>query len=269
MASKFKRSTAVQTVMLPRDRYTPTSALAWLRKAGFKGSGMEPGGKSSKYLHYRQRDPKSFAPGTFRTIELGDGVKATIGIPERRVGRVVGRSNPGRLRRNHDKATAEVMLQRAARVAGTPGRSPIFYARAEGRMAALSEDSTIPSSMRRDAADYRSALFQLSNTAHFDERRRLLSLASNPRDNPGLEASYIHDLLAAAQPGDSLNLPCPSGGTYAYFIRAPGGWRLPPKKGGQARKASARLITETAADFLHQGWVFALVRDGATRRACR
>lgn len=475
MAAKFTRSTDVQTVMLPRDRYTPSQARAWLKRAGFKISGKEPEGKSSKYLHYRQHDPKDYAPGTFRTIELGDGVKATVAIPERKAvgwgkgsgiyggygtrgperaggprrraarsaagrmnpavsqevldapvgtilvhpyrygsqteyefyvvtapgkmaqmpsdaGRIewkiathredplwvakLGRGkltsnatygkhaadwrnktreaqraagrmnpraipmallgrrfergylkndipgfgaagdrvvlrthwepqmqklggavmvneangrafeversegrrmltpqpsrNPGKLRRNHDKATAEAMLRAAARVAGTPGRSPIFYARAEGRMAALAEDSVIPGSMRRDAAEYRSALFNLSSGAHYDERQRMLRWPrGNPgkRRNPAQGASYVDELISAAEPGDSLNLPCPTppGGTYGYFHRVPGGWRF----GGRMKKVSERLIREIAEDFLAHDWVFTLVHGGASRKACR
>lgn len=65
---KGKRTTEVQSVLFALPGWTPQAARAWLESRGFSDNGID---KTAKHLHFRQRMPGAFTPGSFRTIAAG------------------------------------------------------------------------------------------------------------------------------------------------------------------------------------------------------
>ena len=73
------RGLEVQTLILPRERFTPSRARTWARSRGFRVMKID---ETSRSLRIRQRNPKDFARDSFRTITLGDtDVRAVVGCP--------------------------------------------------------------------------------------------------------------------------------------------------------------------------------------------
>ena len=69
----------VQTVICSKERFeTKEEANAWIREHDFKIGAGAPDETSTSW-RYRQREPSEFQDGTFRTIELTDGVSAVVG----------------------------------------------------------------------------------------------------------------------------------------------------------------------------------------------
>jgi hypothetical protein len=84
MASyRFQRCTVgmeVQSVIFPRDLFSPTKAKSWLRAHGFRSFKMD---ETDNYFRFRQRPPENFKPGSFRIITLGNsGVRAIVACPK-------------------------------------------------------------------------------------------------------------------------------------------------------------------------------------------
>lgn len=76
-----KQTTDLQTVICSKERFdTLDAAKKWVKDHNFKvdHKGKGPDETSSSY-RFRQRDPGDFQRGSFRTIELTDGVKAVVG----------------------------------------------------------------------------------------------------------------------------------------------------------------------------------------------
>lgn len=70
-----RRSSRVQSLLLPRARYTPSSAIAWARSHGYKTSKVDV---TDRYVRLRQADPSRFS--RLRTVRFGtSGVKAVVG----------------------------------------------------------------------------------------------------------------------------------------------------------------------------------------------
>lgn len=94
----FRRSTRVQTLLLPIDGFTAAEARDWARAHKFaapypdlglgprkpKGDRSRPYEKKADYWRLRQFDPKDAEPGTLRTIVLSaaKGIKAVIAVPK-------------------------------------------------------------------------------------------------------------------------------------------------------------------------------------------
>jgi hypothetical protein len=78
---RYKRSMDVQSVMFEKQTYTVDQAKRWLKEHGMRSSSADVGGGHA--LHFRQHDPSSYRPGTFRTISFGYGIKAVVGVPKR------------------------------------------------------------------------------------------------------------------------------------------------------------------------------------------
>lgn len=83
-AQRWARTSEVQTLLFPRDRWTEHEAKAWARKHGFKYGDLDnPAytGGAGEYLRLRQADPSEFT--ALRTIDFGDprrvGIKAVVG----------------------------------------------------------------------------------------------------------------------------------------------------------------------------------------------
>lgn len=71
--------TTVQTVILSKERFeTKEEANAWIKENDFIIKEEAPDETENSW-RYRQREPEEFEEGSFRTIELTDGVKAVIG----------------------------------------------------------------------------------------------------------------------------------------------------------------------------------------------
>jgi hypothetical protein len=69
-------STTVQTLIFDKEKFTVEQAKKWARDHDFKDDSVD---ETEDSIRLRQRDPGDFIEGSFRTIELTDGVKAVIG----------------------------------------------------------------------------------------------------------------------------------------------------------------------------------------------
>jgi hypothetical protein len=85
MGSETKQQpTEIQTLILSKERFeTLDEAKTWVRDHDFEVTheGKQPDETESSW-RFRQRDPGDFQEGSFRTIELDDGVQAVIGRPK-------------------------------------------------------------------------------------------------------------------------------------------------------------------------------------------
>ncbi len=83
MADKADASPAgmrVQTVLCPRNEFgNVEEAAAWCKEHGFKADKVDV---TDEYYRFRQFSPDRCEEGTFRTIELGDRVKAVVCRPQ-------------------------------------------------------------------------------------------------------------------------------------------------------------------------------------------
>lgn len=77
---RFPRSTTVQSLIFDKDYFTKSQAKRWAAQNEFVSTGVDT--KENTY-RIRQYDPLLFARGTFRTIELTEGVQAVIGMPKK------------------------------------------------------------------------------------------------------------------------------------------------------------------------------------------
>lgn len=71
-----QKPTTVQTLILHKDHFTLDQAEDWVEDHGYK---LETCEETADTYRFRQRLPKKFWPGSFRTITFGDGVAAVIG----------------------------------------------------------------------------------------------------------------------------------------------------------------------------------------------
>lgn len=77
--STKQKPTTIQTVILSKERFeTKAEANAWIRENDFVIKVGAPDETEDSW-RYRQREPSEFAEGSFRTIEITDGVKAVVG----------------------------------------------------------------------------------------------------------------------------------------------------------------------------------------------
>lgn len=73
--SSRRRSMRVQSILVPRSRYSKSEAEAWVRRNGYRVKKIDT---TEHYYRFRQRDPREFT--VERTIPLGHGgVKAVVG----------------------------------------------------------------------------------------------------------------------------------------------------------------------------------------------
>lgn len=77
---KQRESTEIQTLIFGKDRFkTAAEAKLWATENGFKAPKVDETGDS---FRLRQRAPRDFKEGTFRTIALTDEVKAVVAVPK-------------------------------------------------------------------------------------------------------------------------------------------------------------------------------------------
>lgn len=70
--------TEVQTLIFDPESFNKTEAKRWAKDQGFKSSKVD---ETRDSYRIRQKDPRSYKKGSFRTIELASGVKAVVGCP--------------------------------------------------------------------------------------------------------------------------------------------------------------------------------------------
>lgn len=75
---RFDASTKVQALVFDKQRFSASAARTWAVRNGFRAPATE---ETLHTLRLRQSDAGRFKPGTFRTIEMDDGVLAVIGVP--------------------------------------------------------------------------------------------------------------------------------------------------------------------------------------------
>lgn len=59
----------IQSVVLRRDKFTPTEAREWAQAHGYKTTKIDI---TPHFTRFRQQDPDRLRGGRFRTIGLGD-----------------------------------------------------------------------------------------------------------------------------------------------------------------------------------------------------
>lgn len=84
--------TTVQTLLFDRGDFTLQKAMGWARSHGFKVPTQIE--QTPNYFHMRQRDPSQFIPGSFKTIELREGIKARVGYLLTARARMVANPSP-------------------------------------------------------------------------------------------------------------------------------------------------------------------------------
>lgn len=73
----LQEGTTVQTLILDKERFASKgSASKWVRDHKFQAAKVD---EKADTFRYRQRDPGDFRRGSFRTIQIAEGVKAVIG----------------------------------------------------------------------------------------------------------------------------------------------------------------------------------------------
>ena len=73
--------TEVQTLIMAKERFDQTTAVAWARKHKFSAGKVDVTGQSYRI---RQHIPSRYKPGSFRTITLTTGVQSVIGSPKKK-----------------------------------------------------------------------------------------------------------------------------------------------------------------------------------------
>ena len=69
----------VQSLILSKERFsTVESAVAWIEDNGFTVRKID---ETKESFRFRQEEPNGFQDGSFRTIELDEGVKGVVGVP--------------------------------------------------------------------------------------------------------------------------------------------------------------------------------------------
>lgn len=79
-----KPPTTVQTLIFDKKKFDAAAAKKWAREHDFKGGAVD---ETEDSIRIRQKDPGDFKEGSFRTIELKDGVKAVVGHLKVAIGR--------------------------------------------------------------------------------------------------------------------------------------------------------------------------------------
>ena len=70
----------LQSVIIPKDKFTEEQALKWIRKNKFKDYGTKiKNYKTTNFYRFRQRPPSHFDKKTFRTKKLKNGVEIILG----------------------------------------------------------------------------------------------------------------------------------------------------------------------------------------------
>lgn len=77
---RMQGGTRVQTIMLSKKRFSRSEAIAWAKAHGFHSGKVD---ETSSFYRFRQMEPGEFRPGTFRTIQMTNGVMAVVGVPKR------------------------------------------------------------------------------------------------------------------------------------------------------------------------------------------
>ena len=70
--------TRVQSLILYKVRFDRVGAINWVVDNGHRARKID---ETSASYRFRQEEPSSFVEGSFRTIDIGPGVKAVIGCP--------------------------------------------------------------------------------------------------------------------------------------------------------------------------------------------
>jgi len=70
----------VQSLVFDREEFTRAEARAWAKRHGYQHEGLDV--KPGTY-RIRQKHPRAFQSGTFRTIHFGSGIEAVVACPAR------------------------------------------------------------------------------------------------------------------------------------------------------------------------------------------
>ncbi len=78
--SYVQKQTEVQTLILSKEKFkTRADAKKWVDDHDFRSDKID---ETENSYRFRQKEPSDFIEGSFRTIEITDGVKAVIGKPK-------------------------------------------------------------------------------------------------------------------------------------------------------------------------------------------
>lgn len=71
-----KQSLTVQTLVFDKDKFTEAQAIKWVQDHDFKFSKID---EKEDSFRLRQRNPDLFQDGSFRTIEIAEGITTVLG----------------------------------------------------------------------------------------------------------------------------------------------------------------------------------------------
>lgn len=78
-----EQSTTVQSVICSKDVFSKDEAIEWVKSHDFRYDKLD---ETEDSYRFRQRDPSEFVEGSFKTIDITEGVKAVIGHLKTEVG---------------------------------------------------------------------------------------------------------------------------------------------------------------------------------------
>jgi hypothetical protein len=67
----------IQAVLFDKEKHTSKNAMKWLKKHDM--SPIKRQHLTENYRRYRLRDPEDFNEKSFRTFDIGEGIKFVIG----------------------------------------------------------------------------------------------------------------------------------------------------------------------------------------------
>lgn len=73
------KATEIQTLIFSKEKFNREQAVKWAKDHDFKSDSVD---ETSTSFRLRQKEPSDFQDGSFRTIDITDGVKAVIGVPK-------------------------------------------------------------------------------------------------------------------------------------------------------------------------------------------
>ena len=84
--------TSIQSLLFSKQKFTKKTAKSWADKYDFKYGKVD---ETENNFRLRQQEPSDFHKGTFRTIQIKDGLQAVIGCPKEKDGRKVRMAEGG------------------------------------------------------------------------------------------------------------------------------------------------------------------------------
>jgi hypothetical protein len=162
------RGLEVQTLLFPKDRFTPSSARAWARSHDFASAKVDV---TADLIRIRNRPPSVFVRGSFRTIPMSrDGIQAVVACP------LPGKEADTRKRRQASGFRRQDATRAIART-GMKARDQESELRAYRRLSPLAKDYL--DAFRSTSS--RSELYGLWRAMSPEDRRKVSKILAGER----------------------------------------------------------------------------------------